>query len=75
VLASLWSVSDASTAELMRRFYGHLRAGLAKDQALRAAQLELLRGPVEVTENGRTVKRDVSHPFHWAAFEVIGDWK
>lgn len=27
----------------MIRFYGHLNAGMAKDEALRAAQLELIR--------------------------------
>ena len=46
VAASLWSVGDASTAELMIRFYRHLDAGKAKDEALRAAQVELIRdGP------------------------------
>ncbi len=46
VLASLWQVSDRSSADLMVRFYRHLQAGLGKDQALRAAQLELLAGPL-----------------------------
>ena len=49
VLASLWSVGDESTAELMTRFYGQLKAGKTKDDALRAAQLELIRDrPKEV---------------------------
>ena len=48
VLASLWGVSDRSTSALMVRFYGYLRAGQTKDQALRSAQLDLLRGPVAV---------------------------
>ena len=43
VLASLWSVADESTAELMTRFYGHLKAGKTKDDALRTAQLEMIR--------------------------------
>ena len=47
----------------MARFYGYLRAGSGKDEALRRAQLDLLRDPA------------TSHPFHWAAFEVIGDWQ
>jgi CHAT domain-containing protein len=64
VLASLWSVGDESTAELMTRFYRHLRAGKTKDDALRTAQLELIR------TRGRT-----SHPFHWGAFQLSGDWK
>src|SRR4030095_6075081 len=43
VLASLWSVSDVSTAELMKRFYGHLRPRRTNDEARRAAQAELIR--------------------------------
>jgi CHAT domain-containing protein len=64
VLASLWSVSDRSTARLMKRFYGYLRAGRTKDDALRAAQIDQIR------ERGTA-----SHPFHWAAFQLFGDWR
>jgi CHAT domain-containing protein len=64
VLASLWSVSDESTADLMTSFYRYLRAGLTKDVALRTAQIEMIR-----------VKGPNSHPFHWAGFELIGDWR
>ncbi len=64
VLASLWSVSDASTADLMKRFYGYLRAGKPKDEALRAAQVDQIRG-----------KSGSSHPFYWAAFQITGDWR
>jgi CHAT domain-containing protein/tetratricopeptide (TPR) repeat protein len=62
VLASLWSVSDASTAKLMQGFYRRYLGGMPKDQALRQAQLELLATPY-------------SSPFHWAAFELFGDWR
>ena len=62
VLSSLWSVSDRSTAELMRRFYAHLGAGKPKDLALAAAQRDLLAGPFR-------------HPYHWAAFQLDGDWR
>jgi CHAT domain-containing protein/tetratricopeptide (TPR) repeat protein len=61
VLASLWSVSDASTAGLMQRFYRHLRDGRTKDEALQAAQIELIRS------------KTFSHPYHWAAFQLAGD--
>ncbi len=64
VLASLWAVNDASTARLMQRFYGELKRGAAKDAALREAQLALIRGGGES-----------SHPFHWAAFQLAGDWR
>jgi CHAT domain-containing protein/Tfp pilus assembly protein PilF len=64
VLASLWGVSDDSTARFMKRFYGYLRDGKPKDEALRAAQIEQIRA-----------KTGSSHPFYWAAFELFGDWR
>jgi CHAT domain-containing protein/tetratricopeptide (TPR) repeat protein len=65
VLASLWSVSDTSTADLMKRFYSYLREGRTKDEALRAAQIDLIR-----TKGG-----ELSHPYHWAGFALHGDWR
>ncbi len=75
VLASLWSVADDATAELMIRFYRNLRAGKTKDVSLRLAQLELIRGPIsfEMPAGGR-VERDFSAPYYWAAFQLFGDW-
>ncbi len=76
VLATLWSVADRSTAELMVRFYRHLRGGRPKDEALRAAQLELLRGPIQVrTEQDELKEVDASAPYYWAAFQIYGDWQ
>jgi CHAT domain-containing protein/Tfp pilus assembly protein PilF len=76
VLASLWEVADLTTAEFMKAFYSRLNAGLSKDEALRMAQLELIRNPLTLKdENGRAVKMDASHPFFWASFELVGDWK
>ena len=43
VVASLWKVDDASTAVLMSRFYKNLKTA-TKAEALRQAQLELIRG-------------------------------
>lgn len=64
VLASLWGVADDSTARFMKSFYSHLHNGKSKDEALRAAQIDQIRG-----------KSGSSHPFHWAAFELFGDWR
>ncbi|MFY9822752.1 MAG: CHAT domain-containing protein [Thermoanaerobaculia bacterium] len=76
VMASLWSVNDQATAELMIRFYKHLRAGLPKDQALQAAQRELIAGPIEITsDTGERVLRDFSSPYYWAGFQLYGDWQ
>jgi CHAT domain-containing protein len=63
VLASLWAVGDESTASFMPRFYRRFRDGLTKDEALRQTQIEWIRST-------RT-----AHPIHWAAFQLIGDYR
>ncbi|MCP4547135.1 MAG: CHAT domain-containing protein [bacterium] len=76
VVATLWSVADRATAELMVRFYQHLNAGEAKDHALQAAQIELIRGPIEVTNEDSEIEiRDYSAPYYWAGFQLYGDWQ
>jgi CHAT domain-containing protein len=76
VMASLWKISDRTTAELMVRFYKHLKEGLPKDEALRAAQMELIHGPIQVkNEKGETETIDASAPYYWAAFQIYGDWQ
>ena len=76
VLATLWDVADQTSAELMARFYRHLAAGLSKDEALRAAQIELIRQPVRITTaSGQALETDASAPFFWAAFQLFGDWR
>lgn len=76
VMASLWKISDRTTAELMVRFYRHLKEGLAKDEALRTAQLDLLRSPLRLlNERGEVEAVDASAPYYWAAFQIYGDWR
>lgn len=65
VVASLWRVSDLSTAYLMKNFYDHLDQGLPKDKALRKAQLKLIEH-----QQGRF---NLNHPFYWAGFQLHGD--
>lgn len=62
VLASLWSVSDLSTKEFMTLFYRNLIKGKNKGEALQAAQKVMINDE----------STDMSHPFHWAAFTLIG---
>ncbi len=57
LLASYWSVDDAATAELMRRFYERLPAA-GRTEALREAQREQLAKRPE--------------PFYWASFYLTG---
>ena len=75
VAASLWSVDDLTTAELVVRFYRHLRVGKPQGEALRAAQVELMRGPITVERNGKLIAKDASAPYYWAAFQIYGDWR
>ncbi|MBE9001075.1 tetratricopeptide repeat protein [Nostoc sp. LEGE 12447] len=88
VVASLWLVNDASTSQLMQQFYQNLATGkMTKAQALQQAQLALLksdhqgsnnnRSSVRYTpgQNGQTasISRNLSHPFYWAPFILIGN--
>jgi CHAT domain-containing protein/tetratricopeptide (TPR) repeat protein len=63
ILATLWKVDDASTAKLMEIFYRNWKSGMSKAEALRHAQ-----------ETVRKMK-GYEHPFYWAPFIMIGDWK
>jgi CHAT domain-containing protein/Tfp pilus assembly protein PilF len=63
ILSSLWSVSDESTAILMRSFYSSLKQGGTKAEALSLAQTEMSRS------------KKYRHPFYWAGFVLNGDWK
>jgi CHAT domain-containing protein len=65
LVTSLWDVEDASTADLMGRFYAAMLGprALPPAAALRAAQRETLAA-------GRWTA-----PLHWAAFTVQGEWR
>jgi CHAT domain-containing protein len=58
VIAGLWEVTDASTEQLMDRFYDELDKGSTPDVALRAAKLSLLHGSA------------YHNPFYWAPFQL-----
>ncbi|MEG4043366.1 CHAT domain-containing protein [Microcoleus sp. Pol17_C1] len=49
-LASLWYVSDVATLGLMTEFYQELRTAPIKAEALRQAQLAMLRGEVRLQD-------------------------
>jgi CHAT domain-containing protein/tetratricopeptide (TPR) repeat protein len=64
VIASLWRVNDTSTSGLMTRLYRNLRQGeTTKSAALREAQLTLRHS------------EDYAHPYYWAPFILIGNWR
>ena len=62
-LASLWAVDDESTSQMMVDFYEQLKQpGVTKAEALRHAQLKILR------------QSKFAHPNYWAAFVLVGNW-
>jgi CHAT domain-containing protein len=63
VTASLWKVSDDSTKTLMNRFYTELKDGKSPAAAIQTAQKTLI------------AEKETRHPYHWAAFLLIGDWR
>ncbi|MGB9336894.1 MAG: CHAT domain-containing tetratricopeptide repeat protein [Candidatus Acidiferrales bacterium] len=62
LVMSLWPVSDYVTRELMTEYYTGLKNGLGRGEALRQAQLAMLK------RKGR------QHPFFWASFIQSGEW-
>jgi CHAT domain-containing protein len=62
LVMSLWPVSDYVTRELMTEYYAGLKKGLGRGEALRQAQLKMLK------HKGR------QHPFYWASFIQSGEW-
>ena len=59
VMASLWSVDDSATQELMVAFYQNINKGMSKAEALWQAKLSQIKiSP---------------HPFYWSPFILIGD--
>jgi CHAT domain-containing protein len=87
-IVSLWQVNDGSTSKLMEQFYTNLSKGkLGKAAALRQAQITLIQGngtgtgndrssfKIEVIQDGKTstITRNLSHPFYWAPFILIGN--
>jgi CHAT domain-containing protein len=86
-LASLWRVSDAGTLGLMVEFYQRLRDAPIKADALREAQLAMLRGEAYIQdgtlvwsggqqplplEEGLPENLALAHPRFWAGFTMVG---
>ncbi len=90
VLATLWDVNDASTSRLMSDFYARWLKdpALGKAEALRQAQLALLKGTA-ASLDGRSQRgfetvggpapalpqSGYAHPFYWAPFVLIGNYQ
>ena len=69
VLATLWPVFDESTGLLMSRLYVLRKddAKISLAETLRQAQLQLIENKVP--------GKNFTHPFYWAPFVLMGDWR
>ncbi|MGQ4646059.1 CHAT domain-containing protein [Lyngbya aestuarii] len=87
-LATLWHVSDQGALGLTTEFYSQLSQGASKVEALRQAQLAMIKGLVRIENNhlysstksvwlppefSTSVNQSLSHPYYWAAFTLIGE--
>lgn len=59
-LATLWSVDDKFTTELMSQFYRELKTGAPRASALQRAQL--------------AVMKHEKRPYFWAPYVLVGSW-
>ncbi|MEY3301838.1 MAG: hypothetical protein RLZZ139_210 [Cyanobacteriota bacterium] len=84
-IASLWKVSDDGTSELMQKLYKNLsQKNISSSEALRQAQIAMIRSNKKATSSDRANIRIVgtvptnqetqlSHPYYWSAFILIGN--
>ncbi|NEO84389.1 MAG: CHAT domain-containing protein [Spirulina sp. SIO3F2] len=86
-MGSLWQIDDLGTLGFMSSFYSQLREAPIKASALQRAQLSFLHAQVQVETDGlrvgdRTIplpselqfrdEIDLTHPYYWSAFTMIG---
>jgi filamentous hemagglutinin family protein len=87
-IASLWYVSDEGTLALMTQLYNRLKTAPIKAEALRNAQISMIKGDVSI-QDGKLISpvgeinlpdsitvRDnsnFSHPYYWSSFTMIGN--
>ena len=90
VLGSLWYVSDQGSLALITKFYEQLKLTSLRSESLRQAQIGMLKGEVRITdkylylspENRIALSPELanldsinlSHPYYWSAFTMIGNW-
>ena len=61
-LATLWRVNDEATSSVMNGFYSGLASTESKAEALRQAQLTLIKSD------------RFNHPHFWASYVLVGNW-
>lgn len=87
VLSTLWYMSDLGTLGMMAEFYQQLKTAPTKAEALRQAQLAMLKGQVRIEDGQLRWSRgariplssersrwdnNFSHPYYWAGYILVG---
>ncbi|WP_204103075.1 MULTISPECIES: CHAT domain-containing protein [Spirulina sp. CCY15215] len=69
-LATLFTVDDEPTAQLMETFYKKLNTShISKAEALRQAQLSLLQGDHSGDDS------EYQKPYYWSSYILVGNWQ
>ena len=85
VLASLWAVADEGTQQFMTAFYTALSSPMDRAQAIRAAQLAMLKNASAVEPHSQlrglsdqrsaqtsgSASSGLAHPYYWSAFVLL----
>ncbi|MCB0837391.1 MAG: CHAT domain-containing protein [Bacteroidetes bacterium] len=61
IIMTLWQADDEATSVLMEYFYGFLKEGYSKGEALQKARFAFLDN------------HDQTHPYYWGSFVLMGD--
>ncbi|ACB51523.1 hypothetical protein cce_2173 [Crocosphaera subtropica ATCC 51142] len=87
-VGSLWRASDLGTLGMMSEFYWQLKETSLKAEALRRAQMAMIQGNVRWREGQLETPRedisltseamrveglDLSHPYYWSGFSLVGN--
>jgi CHAT domain-containing protein len=87
-LGSLWRVNDTGSLALMLGFYEQLKTAPTRSEALRQAQLAMLRGQIQLQGNRLRISPNLEvalpeglgspqtfqHPYFWSTFQMVGNW-
>ncbi|MEY3826221.1 MAG: hypothetical protein RLZZ148_1035 [Cyanobacteriota bacterium] len=88
-IASLWEVDDGGTQSFMDTLYARLKSGETTEaEALHRAQIAMITGKNQSSDNNRSsvnyyipgnsgqsapISHNLSHPYYWAPFILIGN--
>ena len=65
VVSAQWEANDKSTARFTNSFYKNLRQGLSSSEALQKASIEMINDK----------EANMSDPYYWAQFFLLGDYR